>query len=92
MSYRSPKADQYNISDLRACADIIEEVSDNVTYLGFCRPGTTDEAAPTWSILKIEQSGVVQPITTRFKWANGLCIFTLKWSERASFNYSYKNF
>jgi len=90
--YRTPKADQQNIADLRSTADIIEEVTDNVTYLGFCNPGTTDEAAPSWSILKIEQFNLVQPITTRFKWATGLCAFNLQWSQRAGYVYQYKNF
>lgn len=92
MANNTPKADSQNIADLRSAADIIEEVSDNLTYLGFCAPGTTDEAAPSWSIMRIEQAGIVQPLTTRFKWANGLCSFNLSWTKRAEYNYKYKNF
>lgn len=90
--YPTQKVDFSNIADLRTTADIIEEVNDNITYLGFCQPGTTDEASPSWSILKIGQSRIVQPITTRFQWANGLCAFNLAWSQRATYNYKYKNF
>ena len=90
--YLTPKADQFNISDLRAAADIIEEVSDTKTYLGFCSPGTTSESDATWSILKIEHSGTVKPIITTFKWATGLCFFNLKFSERGNYEYKFKNF
>lgn len=86
------QADYTNLADLRSCADIIEETTDKITYLGFCQPGTSDEAAPVWSILKIEQSGIVQPITTRFKWATGLCCFNLKWTEKHTYDYQFKNF
>ena len=90
--YLTPTADHTNIADLRATADICEEYNDTTTYLGFCKPGTTDEAAAAWSILKITQSGIVQPITTRFQWAAGLCAFNLAWSLRATYTYKYKNF
>jgi len=90
--YPTPQADYTNISDLRAAADIIEETNENVTYLGFCAPGTTAENLNKWSILKIESSGVVQPITTRFKWACGLCAFNFAWSLKITYEYKYKNF
>jgi hypothetical protein len=88
----TPKADQYNLSDLRAAADIVEEYSDKVTYLGFCAPGTEHTESPAWSLLKIEQFGTVQPFTTTFQWATGLCSFNLKWSERYNYQYKFKQF
>ena len=88
----TPRADQYNLADLRASADIVEEYSDKITYLGFCKPGTTSLADEKWSILKIEQFGIVQPFTTTFQWAKGLCAFHLKWTDRYTHPYEYKKF
>lgn len=90
--YFTPKADQFNISDLRAAADSIEEKTELVTYLGFCKPGTVAETDPTWSIMRIEQSGAVKPIKTTFKWAEGLCCFSHKFSDRLIYTYKFKNF
>lgn len=87
-----PAANSYNIDRLRASADIIEEVNGLETYLGFCTPGTIAEDAPTWSILKIEASAEDYPIITRFKWAGGFCLYNLKWSERLTYEYTYKKF
>ena len=90
--YRTPKASNENISDIRAAADIVEEVNDNTTYLGFCAPGTTGTNQPNWSIMKITQSGAALPVTTRFLWAGGLCAFSEIWDSRADLNYKFKNF
>jgi hypothetical protein len=92
LGYFTPKADQQNISDLRSTADIVEEIDEYTTYLGFCSPGTANTAAPNWSILKIEQSGGIFPILTTFRWANGLCAFNLVWDNRAGYDYKFKNF
>jgi len=81
-----------NIADLRTAADIIEEKTELVTFLGFCKPGTTSESEAGWSILKIIQSGTVKPITTRFLWAEGFCFYNLSWTDRNLFNYQFKKF
>ena len=86
------KADQQNIADLRAASDIVEEVSNLVTYLGFCAPGTIATSEAKFSILKIEQSGSALPIITTFKWATGICSFNLVWDDRATYEYKFKNF
>lgn len=85
-------ADSRDIDKLKAAADIIEEVSDLVTYLGFCKPGTENETSPQWSILKIVADGTEYPIVTTNKWAEGLCSYNLSWSERATYSYQYKGF
>lgn len=87
-----PRADHFNIADIRAAADIIEEATDNVTYLGFCDANTPATSSPKWSILKIEQSGIVKPILTTFKWATGLCSYNLVWDNRADYEYTFKKF
>ena len=81
-----------DIDRIKATADIIEEVSETVTYLGFCSPGTTATSDPRWSILKIVQSGAAYPILTSSKWADGQCCFNLVWDNRAGYNYTFKNF
>ena len=82
--YTTPRADQVNIADLRASADIIEEVSDTLTYIGFCAPGTQNTSEAKFSILKIEQSGTVQPILSTFKW--GVIVVTIFLSVTAYFS------
>lgn len=94
--YPTPRADQFTIADLRANADIIEEKTDNVTYLGFCKPGTEGtiaqkKAMPIWSIMKIESSGIVKPITTTFLWPRGLVSFCDVWNDRDALDYQLKN-
>jgi hypothetical protein len=86
------QADYTNIADLRASADLIEEKTDLITYLGFCEPGTTAETDEKWAILKIEQSGTAKPVKTSFTWAKGQCLFKLKFSERNNYPYSFKKF
>ena len=67
-------------------ADIIDEVSDTVTYLGFFdRNRSEDEDGDYCRIMKIETTG---NITTR-KWADGVCAeYTKNWTNRASYNYT----
>ena len=79
------------MADLRQTADIIEEVDENTSYLGFCKPGTVD-GREGWSIMKIEQSGSEYPKITKFLWAAGKCSFNLSWNERATYDYYYNKF
>jgi hypothetical protein len=90
--YFTPYASNSVLSAIRASADIVGEKDDLTTYLGFCAPGTTGTNQPAWSILKIVQSGTVQPIVTRFLWAGGLCAYNFKWDDRATLDYQFKNF
>ena len=83
-----PYAAAETLSDIRGAADLIEKVSETVTILGFCKPGTVDETSETWSLMKIEQIGQL----TSFKWANGICSYNLQWSERHTYDYLFKNF
>lgn len=92
-----PYAATSNIADLRASADIIEEVSDNEIYFGFVQPGDygTDaerEAAPIWSIMKVVISGTTAPIVTKYQWAGGIAGFSHVWNNRAALEYKYKKF
>lgn len=82
-----------NIESLKAEADIIEEVSANEIYFGFCLPGTTLTSAARWAIMKITVTGVSPAVvTTTFKWAGGQCAFNLIWDSRAGYTYLFKNF
>lgn len=87
-----PKANSSDIDRLRASADIIEEVDGLTTYLGFCKPGTTQTSDPVWSIMKITVSGNEYPIETTFLWANGYCSYNLAWDYRYGYNYAFKKF
>ena len=89
-----PRAESQNMDELRASADMITEVSDRVTFLGFCLPGTTGTNAPGWSILVIEQSNTPgsYPNTTSFKWALGMCAYNLIFDNYLTYSYEFKNF
>lgn len=86
------KANSEDVDRLKASADIIEEVDGLTTYLGFCAPGTTDEAAASWSIMKITQSAAEYPIVTRTLLAEGFCNYNLIWNNRALYTYTYKKY
>lgn len=77
-----------NIDFLRASADAIDEVSESVTYIGLCVPGTDALTDESWSICRVQKTDTVTLIT----WANGQCIFNLKFSERANYDYFFKKF
>ena len=83
-----------SVDQLKASADVIEQVSDTVTYLGFRNPIPGDVMpdwdSPIWSIMKIEQSGNVYPILTTFTWMNGSMNFDQKWSERGNYQYYFR--
>jgi hypothetical protein len=76
------------LDKLRASADAIDQVSDTVTYLGFCLPGTMDTNINRWSIMKIQ----VFNTETYFMWANGVCLYNLLWDSRAGYTYYFKGF
>ncbi len=89
----TPYAGTGMIDTLKGAADIIEEVSENEIYFGFCKPGTEDTDEPAWSIMKISVTGVdPAAVTTSFKWANGTCAYNLVWDDRADYTYKFKKF
>jgi hypothetical protein len=88
----TPFAQTGMIDALKGAADIIEEVSDTLIYFGFCQPGTTNTNESKWAIMKIVVSGSIQPITTQFLWAGGMCSYNYSWDSRAGLTYTFKNF
>lgn len=87
-----PFATSAFLDQLKGAADIIEEVSATLIYFGFCKPGTAATSEPAWSIMKVDISGAVLPITTQFLWANGQANYSLVWDNRAGYLYSFKAF
>ena len=85
-------ANSQDIDRIKAAADLIEEVDEFTTYLGFCLSGTTLDTEAKWSIMKIVQNGSAYPILTSMLWADGLCCFNLQFSARAGYIYSFKKF
>lgn len=92
-----PKSGQMNLDQLKANADLIEDVSELVSYIGIIKPrtiGTTDQkkAAPIWTIIKVVQSAPegTFPNTTEILYANGNASFCNIWNDRATLNYIYK--
>ena len=70
-------------------ADVIDEVSDNLTYLGFFKNGCLDieEDVDQCKILRIQTTAT---ITTRL-WADGENInFSKNWADRNNDRYTYK--
>jgi len=72
-------------NDEKNGAFIIDEVSDNLMYLGYPSNGAPTEADAKWAIKRIQKNGTV----TRVQWADGLTDKNYKWTERASLEYSY---
>lgn len=88
-----PYAGNANLADIRAAADHILEVSESVTYLGFCKAGTAGTNVEGWSILKIEESNPgAYPNTISFKWAYGTCSYGLTFDGYAGYDYQYNKF
>ena len=90
-------ADQFTLNDLKGNADIIEEVSALVAYIGIIKPGTSGAdpekaAAAVWTIIKVEQSAPdgTYPNITTVKYADGMAIFNKTWNFRGSYNYIFK--
>lgn len=83
---------QYQIEQLRASADIIEEVDGLTTYIGICEPGTLLTSEAKWSICRIVNSGANYPILNTFTWADGICFYNKVWDNRAAYAYQFKNF
>lgn len=64
-------------------AQVVDEASDTVTYIGKAEPGSA-ESAPVWQIKRITISGT-ETITT---WADGDVQFNNVWDLRASISYA----
>lgn len=64
----------------------IEQISDTLTYIGFCKPGTKADDDSKWCIKKVEQIGTV----TKTTFAEGSTSFNLQWSERAGYSYAFR--
>ncbi len=63
-------------------ASIIDEATDDLTYLGYFQNGDPTKAL----IKKIEKTGTI----TTFMYAGGLLNFDQDWVNRAVLTYSYK--
>ena len=83
---------------LRQSADIIEEASALITYIGIIEPGTpagTDETkldADVWMIIKVEQSAAegIYPNVTTIKFAEAATSFSKVWNNRATYDYKFR--
>lgn len=61
----------------------IDEISDNLVYIGYADIGTLD-GAPDWAIKRLQKTGVV----TSVQWADGNQNYDNIWDDRASLTYS----
>lgn len=75
-----------------AKADIVEEASATVTYLGYAAKGNPATSASSWAVCKVTQSGSSYPITTTIQWSNASFNKDQIWDDRTSLTYQYKNF
>ena len=90
--------DTSTLAALRQAADIIEEVSEYVTYIGILAPATpgTDnekQAAAAWMIVKVEQAAAegVFPNVTTATYAENAPLFNKIWNNRATYSYKYSD-
>lgn len=63
-------------------ADLIDEVSDDLTYIAYLQNGDQTKAL----IKEIRKTGTV----TTFKYPNGSLDFNQDWSQRAALTYNFK--
>ncbi|MEI6574803.1 MAG: hypothetical protein WCO63_01340 [Bacteroidota bacterium] len=77
-----------NYPDIRASADVVDEVSDSLMYMGIAGPGTTSVEDPTWSVCRVQKAGSILTIT----WADGQCLFNKAFADRADLNYTFRKF
>lgn len=68
----------------QAKAVVIEEVNDNLMYVGYCTSECTGYDDPKWRIERIQKEGTIQTVFT----ANGSSAMNQKWTERKSLRYA----
>ena len=61
----------------------IDEVSTNLTYIGFAKLGTLDSSSH-WQIFRIQKTGT----QTYIQYANGNDEFSNVWNDRATLTYT----
>jgi len=71
--------------DLFKGVSIIDEVSDNLTYVGYPSRANPSESEAKWAIKRIEKTGSV----TRIAWAGGMIDKKFIWDNRTSYAYHY---
>jgi len=85
---------------LLANADKVEyDSSTGVTYMGYYKNQSGDnaftstqlESKSRWAVCKVTEATVGTTTTTTIEWADRGKNHNLKWSDRASLNYKYKN-
>jgi len=67
-------------------ATIIDEVSDCLQYIGYATNGSPKETDESWAIKRIEKTDTI----TRITWVDGLQTKKYQWSERANYEYKFK--
>lgn len=76
--------EQYLI-DQGQSPDIVDESTPNITYIGWCDPGTQSTLEPKFKIKRIETA---LGITKTF-WANGEKQTDKIWDNRATYTYTF---
>ena len=61
------------------------DTSNNIEYVGEAQPGTS-QSKSEWRIYRISYDANDKP--TDIKWADGESLFTKKWDDKASYDYS----
>ena len=79
-----------NIEVLLEKADIIEQASALVMYLGFCVRQTTVTSTASWAICKIEKDSATVPYIQTVKWVNGSRMKIFIWDSRAGYTYQFR--
>ncbi len=67
---------------------ITDEVSDTVTYIGYCMTNFTPTSEPLWAIYRVtSESGTTPQGVTVIEGANSPGDFTEVWDNRTSLTY-----
>lgn len=94
-----PRADQYTLDSLKAQADIVDEVTELITYLGYFNPildlsDAEKESTACCAVIMITQTAPdgTYPNKTKTAFAEGHFMYDQIWNNRATLNYKYKKF
>lgn len=66
---------------------IIEEIGDELMYLGYCLPTCTGFDCPQWLIKRIYKRKIGDGLIQSILYANGVRKFNMKWIDRSQLDY-----
>lgn len=73
----------YRLAEIYESPFRIDEISNNLTYVGFINDQNVNESSPIWRIKRISITGTV----TKIEYPDGDTSFSKIWNDRSTLNY-----